>query len=80
MLGPNCDFVPGRLDHLPLFPFLFVGDQSSLNEAVVEEVVHDIVVPVIDLSGDPLAAAYDVLAIQNRSCLALPTLQLSFSL
>ena len=49
-----------------------MGDQSSLDEDVVEEDVHDNVVPGIDLRTYPLTAADDVLCIEGRPGLAAP--------
>ena len=63
MLGPDRDLVSGTPHHLPVFPPLLVGDQSSLFEDVVEEDVDDSVVPSVDFPAHFLAAAYNVLCI-----------------
>ena len=73
MLGPDGDLVVGRLYNFPIIPLLLVGDQSSLDEDVVEEDIDDIIVTGVDLSGNSLAATDDVLCVQRQSCLAAPT-------
>ena len=74
MLGSDGDLVAGRSDRLPVFPLLLVGDQSSLHQNVVEEDIHDNVVPGVDLSGDFPAAADDVLGIELEPSSAAPAL------
>ena len=81
MFGSDGDLVCSGARRLPFFPLLLVGDQSSLDEDVVQEDVDHNVVPGVDLSGDFLAATYDVLGIESRPCFAAPTRRLSlFSL
>ena len=62
MFGSDRDLVVVRLDHLPIFPLLLVGDQSSLFEDVVQEDVHDVVAGAY-FSKNPLAAAYECFAL-----------------
>ena len=50
-----------------------MGDQSSLDEDVVEEDVHHYVVPGTDLFRVFLAAANDELRVQRKPSLAAPT-------
>ena len=74
VLGPDGDFILGCSHGLPLLPLLLVGDQSSLDEDVVEEDVHDDVVAGVDLSYRLLAAENTVLRVQLQTHLAAPSL------
>ena len=80
MLGHNSDFVLRGSHGLSIIPLLLVGDQSSLDEDVVEEDVDDDVVAGVDLTTHPLAVADDVLGIESRPCFAAPTDRLSLFL
>ena len=54
-----------------------MGDQSSLDKDVVEENVHNNVVPCVDLPAYLPAATDDVLPIKRLPCFAAPTLRFS---
>ena len=70
MLGPDGDLISGRPHHLPVFPLLLVGDQSSLDEDVVQEDVDDDVVPGVDFSRHFSAASDDVLRVEWQTIFA----------
>ena len=72
VLGSDGDLVVGGPHSFLIIPSLLVGDQSSLDEDVVEEDVHHDVVPRVDVAAH-LAAADDVLRIQRKPCFAAPT-------
>ena len=57
--------VVWRSHHLPLVPALLVANKSSLNEDVVQENVHDIVMAGVDLAAHLPAAAEEVLCIES---------------
>ena len=80
MFGPNSDLVSGRLNHLQVFPSLFMGDQSPLDEYVVQENVDHTVMAGVDLSAHLPAATHNVLRIESHSGLAAATLQLDLFL
>ena len=63
MLGSDGDLVIGTPHHLPILPPLFMGDQPSLEEDVVQEDINDDVVAAVDFSGDSLATTDDMLRI-----------------
>ena len=69
LVGPlvlgSDDLITGRSGRLPVFPLLLVGDQPSLFEDVVQEVVHDDVVPGIDFNAHLPAPTYDVLRVPS---------------
>ena len=46
--------------HLPVLPLLLVGDESSLDEDVVREDVHDGIIAGVDIGAHFLAAADDM--------------------
>ena len=79
MLGPDSDLVRSGAHHLPVFPTLFMGNQSSLDEYIVEEDVHDDVVASIDFSNFS-ATTRNVLGNQRQPRLAAPALCLSLFL
>ena len=60
MLRADGDFICWCLHRLPIFPLLLVGDQSSLDEDVVQEDLDDGVVAGADLPAHLLTAADDV--------------------
>ena len=70
MLGPDGDLVVGGPHCLPLIPLLLVGVQSSLDEDVLQEDVHDDVVACVYLTVHLPAATYDVFSIQSLPGLA----------
>ena len=73
MLRSDGDLVPGTLHHLPFFPPLFVGYETSLDENVVQEDIDDNIMPVVDLSRHFPAATYDMLRVQSLLGLAAPS-------
>ena len=72
--------VVWRSHHLPLVPALLVANKSSLNEDVVQENVHDIVMAGVDLAAHLPAAADDVFRVQLRPGLAARMSSRPFSL
>ena len=75
MFGANGDLVGFRPNHLPFFPLLFVGDESSLFEDVVEGDVDNDVVAGVDVADHLHTATGDVLRVQQcSSCFAAPAL------
>ena len=73
MLVPDSDIASRRSHRLPILPLLLVGDQSPLNEDVVQEDVHNDVVPCVDLSRNLPAATDDMLRVERNPGLAVPT-------
>ena len=63
VLGPDGDLVPGCSHCLHVFPLLFIGDESSPDEGVVQEDVQDIV-PGLDIWAHRLQVAYDMLGVE----------------
>ena len=74
MFGTDCDLVPGRSYHFSIFPFLFVGDQSSLDEDVVEQNVDHDVVSCVYPAAHFLAATDYVLSVECEPCIAAKAL------
>ena len=72
MLRPDCDLVARRSHRLQVIPLLLVGDQSSLDEVVVEEDVDNDVVAGVDLPKYILTEADYMLWVQRQARLAAP--------
>ena len=49
---------------------MFMGDQSSLDEYVLEVDIHNVVVPGVDISAHFYTAAHDVFSIKGQPLLA----------
>ena len=77
MFSPDGDLITGGPDHLPLFPLLLVGYQSSLGEDVVQEDVHHKVMAGVDLTTHLPTAASNMLGVEMKSCVSAPTPGLS---
>ena len=68
--SPDGDFVDGIPHHLPVLPPLLVGNQSSLNQNVVEDDFEDVVVSGVDLSTRLSPAADDAIGFERQPGLA----------
>ena len=80
VLSADSDFVPSTPHRLPILPLLLVGDQSSLDEDIIQEYVQDDVMASDDFAAHFPAAADVMLCVQLRPSLAAPALCVGFLL
>ena len=78
MLGTDGDLVARGPYHLPVFPLLLAGDESSLDEDVVHEDVHHNVMTCIDHHRHFLATTDDVTHIEQQPCFGAEAHHLRF--
>ena len=72
VFGPDGDLVASPSRRLSILPFLLVGDQTPLDEDVVQNDVHHDVMVGVDVTTRPLATAHDVLRVQWQTDTAAP--------
>ena len=74
MLSSDGDFICWSLHNRHVLPLLFMEDQSSLNQHVIQEDIDDDVVAGVDFGTYIPAATYDVLGVQRKPSVAAQAL------